>query len=129
VLLLADGPFSAAELVPRPAAAAGSAPLIVFSTSASGRPGFALTRLGAWGARLAQLGCGGLVGSLWPVTGRAALTFARVFYDGLAGGLPLGRAVTRARRRVHEEFPNDPTWLAYRCFADPLARVDKPAER
>jgi CHAT domain-containing protein len=74
-----------------------------------------------------QLGCGGFIGSLWPVTDRAALAFVQVFYDALASGLPIGLAMTKARCKVREQFPNDPTWLAYRCFADPLACVDRPA--
>jgi hypothetical protein len=69
------------------------------------------------------MGCGGFIGSLWPVRDWAALAFARAFYEGLFRGLPLGEAVCRARQQVRERFPDDPTWLAYRCFADPLARI------
>ena len=73
-----------------------------------------------------QLGCGGFLGTLWPVTDRAASSFARSFYESLARGLPLGEAARLARIRVREQYPDDPTWLAYCCYADPMARVENP---
>jgi serine/threonine protein kinase len=127
-VLLEDGAFCAAELSPRMAGALrAAAPLIVFNACHSGRVGFSLTRLGSWGARFVQLGCGGFVGALWPVTDKAALVFAQAFYELLARGQSLGEAVLQARCRVHTRFPNDPSWLAYCCFADPLARIQNPA--
>jgi hypothetical protein len=124
-VLLDDGPMSVADLSPRMAASLRREhPLIVFNTCCSGRLGFSLTRLGAWGAQFVQLGCGGFLGTLWPVTDRAALAFARAFYESLARGLPLGEAVRLARTSVREQYPDDPTWLAYCCYADPMARVE-----
>jgi hypothetical protein len=123
-----DGAFCAAELPPRLAdALRPAAPLIFFNACETGRLGFSLTRLGSWGARLVKLGCGGFVGTLWPVTDKAALAFAQAFYQGLAQGLPLGQAILRARLRVRACHPNDPSWLAYCCFADPLARIGSTA--
>jgi hypothetical protein len=72
-----------------------------------------------------QLGCGGYVGSLWPVTDRAALAFARAFYAGLSAGQPIGEVVARARAEVRQQYPQDPTWLAYTCFADPMATIER----
>jgi hypothetical protein len=127
-VLLDDGIFTAAELSPRMAGPMRKcAPLIFFNTCHSGRVGFSLTSLGAWGARFVHLGCGGFVGALWPVTDQAAMAFARAFYELLTHQCPIGEAVRLARQQVHEQFPNDPTWLAYRCFADPMARIDLPA--
>jgi serine/threonine protein kinase len=129
-VLLEDGPFSAAELSPRLAGGLRTAaPLIFFNACYSGRLGFSLMRLGSWGARLVQLGCGAFVGALWPVTDQAALVFARGFYELVAEGRPLGEAVLEARQRVRRLCPQDPSWLAYRCFADPMARVAKPIPR
>jgi serine/threonine protein kinase len=129
VVLMEDGPFSAAELSPYAAGPLRSAsPLIFFNACHSGRTGFSLTRLGSWGARLVQLGCGGFVGALWPVTDRAAVCFARCFYRALCSGAAIGEAMRRAREQVRRDHPADPTWLAYRCFADPLARVGRRAE-
>jgi type VI secretion system protein ImpC len=123
-VLLEDGPMRVADLSPRMAASLRREhPLIVFNTCCSGRLGFSLTRLGAWGAQFVQLGCGGFLGTLWPVTDRAAASFARAFYESLARGLPLGEAVRLARIQVRGQYPQDPTWLAYCCYADPMARV------
>jgi serine/threonine protein kinase len=122
-LLMEDGTFSAAELSPRLAGKLqAAAPLIFMNACHSGRLGYSLTRLGSWGARLVQLGCGGFVGSLWPVTDLAAVLFARAFYALAAQGLPLAEVVLQARHQVRTQCPGDPSWLAYCCFADPLAR-------
>jgi hypothetical protein len=121
-----DGDLCVTELSPRIIGAMrGSAPLIFFNTCHSGRIGFSLTRLGSWGARLVELGCGGFVGTLWPVTDEAAFAFAQAFYELMAQGLPIGEVMLRARQRVHLRFPDDPTWLAYCCFADPWARIER----
>jgi CHAT domain-containing protein len=106
-----------------------AAPLVIFNTCHCGRTGFSLTRLGSWGAQLVRLGCGGFVGALWPVSDRAALAFAGAFYEQLTRRCPLGEAVRLARLRVREQYPGDPTWLAYRCFADPMAQVEARATR
>lgn len=123
-VLMEDGPFSASELSPRMCRALRrAAPLIFFNACHSGRIGFSLTSLGSWGARLIELGCGGFVGSLWPVTDEAALAFAGAFYQAMSAGTPIGEAVRRARLLVNLRYPNDPTWMAYCCFADPMARI------
>jgi hypothetical protein len=67
------------------------------------------------------------VGTLWPVTDRGALEFARAFYGRLSAGAPIGEAMTAARLAVRQRYPDDPTWLAYRCFADPLAHFERAA--
>jgi CHAT domain-containing protein len=130
VVLMEDGPFCAAELSPKMAAALRrAAPLIFFNSCHSGRLGFSLTRLGSWGAQFARFGCGGFVGTLWPVTDRAALAFAAAFYGEMTNGQPIGESILRARLDVRERYPYDPTWLAYCCFADPLAKIESVATR
>jgi CHAT domain-containing protein len=120
-----DGAFLVAELSPRMAAALRrAAPLIFFNSCHTGRIGFSLTRLGSWGAQFVHSGCGGFVGTLWPVTDRAALAFAQAFYGRMCQGLPIGQAMMAARQQVRERYPNDPTWLAYCCFADPMAKIE-----
>jgi CHAT domain-containing protein len=125
-VLLEDGTFRAAELSPRMAGALRrEAPLIFFNACHSGRLGFSPTGLGSGGARLVQLGCGGFIGSLWPVTDTAALTFARAFYGALMRGCAIGEAMAEARQVVRQGHPGDPTWLAYCCFADPMAHFER----
>jgi predicted component of type VI protein secretion system len=121
-----DGEFRVGELSTRIVGAMrGASPLIFFNSCHSGRTGFSLASLGSWGARLVELGCGGFVGTLWPVTDQAAFAFAQVFYELMSQGLPIGEVMLTARHRVRVRFPNDPTWLAYCCFADPWARIEK----
>jgi hypothetical protein len=125
-ILMEDGPFSAAELSPRMAGAMRRAsPLIFFNACQSGRIGFSLTRLGLWGTKFVELGCGAFIGSLWPVTDEAALAFTREFYKAMSAGMAIGEAVLQARLDVHRLYPNDPTWLAYCCFADPMAKISQ----
>jgi RNA polymerase sigma factor (sigma-70 family) len=129
-VLMEDGALRAADLSPNMAGALRrSTPLIFFNSCHSGRLGFSLTRLGSWGAEFVHLGCGAFVGSLWPVTDRAASAFAQEFYRALFDGSPIGESMLKARRRVRERFPNDPTWLAYSCFASPLARLETLTKR
>jgi hypothetical protein len=124
-VFLDDGAFTASELSPLMAGALRrTAPLVIFNTCHCGRMGFSLTRLGSWCAHLVQLGCAGFIGTLWTVSDRAALAFARAFYEQLARKCPLGEAVRQARIRVRDQYPSDPTWLAYCCFADPMARIE-----
>jgi CHAT domain-containing protein len=126
-VLMEDGELRVAELSPKMALSIRrAAPLIFFNSCHSGRLGFSLTRLGSWGAEFVHLGCGGFVGTLWPVTDRAALAFARAFYAEMTSGRPIGEAMQRARRHVRDRYPNDPSWLAYCCFADPQARIERP---
>ncbi len=124
-VLLDDGLFTAAQLSPLMAGPMRRcAPLVFFNTCHSGRLGFCPTRLGAWGGRLVELGCGGFIGALWPVTDRAAVAFACAFYERIAERRPIGEAVQLSRQQVRKQFPNDPTWLAYCCFADPMAQIE-----
>jgi CHAT domain-containing protein len=124
-VLLDDGVFTAAQLSPLMGGPLRRcAPLVFFNTCHSGRLGFCPTRLGAWGARLVELGCGGFIGALWPVTDRAAVVFALAFYELIAQRRPIGEAIQLSRLQVRKQFPNDPTWLAYCCFANPMAKIE-----
>ncbi len=59
------------------------------------------------------------------MTDRAAVAFALAFYALIAQRRPIGEAIQLSRLQVRERFPNDPTWLAYCCFADPMAQIDR----
>jgi hypothetical protein len=125
-LLLEDGVFHSNDIPRRlEERIRASAPLIFLNACESGRTGFSLTRLGSWGHELVRLGCGGFVGTLWEVSDRAAVAFAGAFYRAFSAGVPIAAAVHQAREQIRCEFPGDPTWLAYRCFAHPLAHVQR----
>jgi CHAT domain-containing protein len=125
---LEGGPFLAADLVPRMAEGLRrAAPLVFFNACNTGRVGYSLTRLGSWAGELLRLGCGGFVGTQWVVSDKGALAFADAFYRQLFQGTPVGEAVRQARLEVRGKYPGDPTWLAYCCFADPLAVVEGAA--
>jgi hypothetical protein len=123
-LLLEDGTLRAADLAPRLAAALrGAAPLVFLNACQTGQVGYSLTRLGGWGAELIRLGCGAFVGTQWRVTDQVAVEVAREFYRQLVVGAPVAGALRAARDHARARFPQDPTWLAYTCFADPNASV------
>jgi CheY-like chemotaxis protein len=123
-LLLEDGTLRAADLAPRLAAALrATAPLVFLNACQTGQVGYSLTRLGGWGAELIRLGCGAFVGTQWRVTDQVAVEVAREFYQQLVKGVPIAGALRAARDHARARFPQDPTWLAYTCFADPNASV------
>jgi hypothetical protein len=47
--------------------------------------------------------------------------FAQAFYNHLLAGETIGQATEKARAAIRPL--NDPTWLAYTVFADPLAAM------
>jgi CHAT domain-containing protein len=63
------------------------------------------------------------VGTQWRVTDQVAVEVARAFYQQLVKGVPIAGALRAARDHARARFPQDPTWLAYTCFADPNASV------
>jgi hypothetical protein len=114
----------AADLAPRLAAALGAtAPLVFLNACQTGQVGYSLTRLGGWGVELIRLGCGAFVGTQWRVADQVAVEVARAFYQQLVKGVPIAGALRAARDHARARFPQDPTWLAYTCFADPNASV------
>jgi hypothetical protein len=100
-----------------------SRPLVFLNACQIGRAGMSLTDIGGWAKRFVDAGAGAFIGAYWNVYDQAAFDFARALYDGLLGGVPVGRAVKEARAAVKPS--GDPTWLAYTVFADPLAQVGR----
>jgi hypothetical protein len=96
-------------------------PLIFFNGCHTGRSGWTLAGLGGWPRALLDAGAGAFIGALWALKDRKARAFARSFYELFLSGIPIGEAARQARLRVRDEFPGDPTWLAYTVFAHPLA--------
>lgn len=75
-----------------------------------------------YGLARAFLGTGAyLLGSRWKLPDSTASTFAATFYTSLLDeGLPIGRAVTAARRACFEQAPvEDYSWASYVFYGDP----------
>lgn len=102
---------------------ASSHPLVFLNSCHSGRAAFNLSDLGGWAPAFVDAGAGAFVGAYWAILSDRSRLFARVFYRSLVAGHSLGEAVRAARLRLREEFPGDPTWLAYTVFGNPLASI------
>lgn len=97
-------------------------PLVFFNACQVGRSGVALTGAGGWAHRFIQAGAAAFVGTYWSVSDAPACRFAKEVYSRLVTGIPIGIAVKEARAAIRT--PDDPTWLAYTLFANPLAAVE-----
>jgi CHAT domain-containing protein len=80
-----------------------------------------LTGMGGWAKRFIEAGAACFIGSLWSVYDDAAHKFSVSFYEQVLAGATIGRAVREARQAARQL--NNPSWLAYTVFADPLATV------
>ena len=96
-------------------------PLVFLNACQTGREALSLTGMGGWAKGFIDAGAAGFVGSLWSVYDQAACQFAQAFYSHLLTGETIGQAAKAARAAIRPL--NDPTWLAYTVFADPLAVV------
>jgi len=101
------------------------APLVFLNACQIGRSAFSLTGVGGWASRFLEAGAGAFVGAYWSVYDQAAHDFARTFYGCLLRGMNIAKAVQEARLAI--KGLEDPTWLAYTVFADPMARVQSSA--
>lgn len=76
----------------------------------------------AWAGRLAMLGAGLSVATLWSVSPRSASCFCSVFYSKLIDEqLPVGAAMWHARRALKEA--GEPFWPFYSLIAHPLTHI------
>ena len=98
-----------------------TSPLVFLNACQTGREALSLTGMGGWARNFVEAGAAGFVGSLWSVDDEAACQFAKAFYNHLLAGETIGQAARAARAAIRSL--NDPTWLAYTVFADPLAMV------
>lgn len=94
-------------------------PLVFLNACHTGQSGLSLTGVGGWAFQFVSARAGAFLGTLWPIRDSRSRDFARAFYSGFLGGLPLGEAVRAARQAIRSE--TDPTWLAYTVFGNPLA--------
>jgi len=98
-----------------------TSPLIFLNACQTGREALSLTGMGGWAKSFVEAGAAGFVGSLWSVYDEAACQFATAFYNHLLARETIGQATREARSAIRPL--NDPTWLAYTVFADPLTVV------
>ncbi len=124
-ILLADGPVRPSLLSGPPRVhLRRDRPLVFLNVCRGARQGWFLTGLGGWAhAWVSDAGCGAFVGAQWTIRDDLACEFAETFYRDLASGGSFGEASRKARRRLRRMAPGDPTWLAYRVFADPNGRL------
>ena len=72
---------------------------------------------------LIEMGVRAVVAAGWAVRDDAALLFAQTFYDEMLNGATFGRAITEARKRTWQRFPDANTWGAYQAYGDPDFRL------
>ena len=89
-------------------------------SSARGRQVFQY--LGGWPGELIDAGCGAVLGTAWDVRASAGKLFVSALYPALQRGLPIGEAVRRAR--IAGRRDDDPSWLAYQLYGNPLSYID-----
>jgi hypothetical protein len=97
-------------------------PLIFLNACETGQSGYTLTGMGGWAEAFIQRGrSSGFIGSIWEANDDSARLFAVTFYKNLIGGCTVARATQLARIAIRK--PNDPTWLSYSVYANPLAKL------
>ncbi len=121
-LVLSDGSFRPADLSRR--VRYRQRPLIFLNACESGGLAFAISGLGGWAERFVKAGAGAFIGALWEVNDRLAAEFSGAFYKSLLEeNRTLGDAFAIARQSVRDLAPDNPTWLAYVLYGEPLLRA------
>lgn len=118
-LMLDDDDFFDANDVPENSLPAR--PLVFLNACHSGKGGPLPIGIGGLARAFVTAGAGAVIGAHWAIADRLAETFAAELYRNFLAGLPLAEAVRRARLRLREADPNDPTWIAYTVFGQPGA--------
>ena len=121
---LADSPLIPSDL--RTATIGRSdRPLVFLNACQVGNQGWSLTQIGGWADAFCDVGCSAFVGPYWDVNDLVARKVSLLFYEQLRGGRTVGQAMQAIRRRfwTDEEFPYDPTWLAYSLHCHPNVTV------
>lgn len=121
-IILQDGEqLAAGEIAGQVRNSGHSQPLVFLNACQTGRQSLSLTGIGSWAHSFIDAGAAVFIGSLWEVYDEAAYKFAESFYRLLLDGKPVGQAVREARKAIKKI--DDPSWLAYTVFADPLTML------
>jgi CHAT domain-containing protein len=78
---------------------------------------------------LFQSGAATFITTLWSVSDRSALHFAKAFYENLLAGEPVGRALQKARLKCWLEKNDTLTSLAYILFGDPHLKMNVDSDK
>jgi len=100
-----------------------SRPIVLMNACHAGRMGWGLANLEGWAAAFIESGCSVFIAPMWKVRDDLAAEFAIELYSNLSSGEPVARAVSLARRKVRSLAVGNPTWLAYRVYADPRCYI------
>lgn len=102
-------------------------PLVFLNACTTGRGSYALTGLGGWAeAFVRRAKSSGFIGSMWEAKDETAYKFAVAFYRYLRGDQENDpKTIAEAARLARAEIKQaeDPTWLSYTVYANPLARL------
>jgi CHAT domain len=102
-------------------------PFIFLNACETAQSGYTLTGMGGWAEAFIQRGrSSGFIGSIWQANDDSARLFAVTFYKKLLEGHTIASAAQSARIAIKK--PNDPTWLSYSVYANPLARLSTISE-
>jgi hypothetical protein len=99
-------------------------PLVFLNACESGRVGAGLTEWGGWPHTFWETGAGAFVGTSWSVRDVPANKFSEAFYNGLLDGETLAEAAHRGREAA--KALGDGSWLAYKVYGQPAAKIEKP---
>ncbi|MGW4394049.1 CHAT domain-containing protein [Amycolatopsis nivea] len=124
-LLLADGVWLTPDELagPRQTALRSRRPLMFLNACRAARQEPSWNGLGGWAQAWAGRCWSPFVGPQWKVTDEPAAFLAAAFYDRLASGATVGRAMAEARLSVRQRWPDDSTWLAYSVYAHPNTTI------
>lgn len=75
------------------------------------------------GTQLIMNGVKVVIAAGWAVDDAAALYFTGIFYHAMLDGYSFGDAITRARSKTFDRYPNTNTWGAYQCYGDPFFKL------
>jgi formylglycine-generating enzyme required for sulfatase activity len=102
---------------------ASTGPWVFLHACSSARGRQVFQHLGGWPGELINAGCGAVLGTAWDVRASAGKLFVSELYPALQRDLPIGEAVRRARIAARRD--DDPSWLAYQLYGNPLSYIDR----
>jgi hypothetical protein len=100
-----------------------SHPFVFINGCHAGRTGWGLADREGWAATFIEAGCSVLIAPMWKVEDQLAVKFATELYSRLTEGEHVAHAVWLARMKVKDLAAGNPSWLAYRVYADPNCYV------